>query len=70
MPQTPNFDPNLLAIGVDHRDQEWCSRLALTDTARHSLLVQLTSEAEFSEAVVVATCNRVEVYAVLGTVPQ
>ena len=63
-------NPPLVAIGVDHRDQEWCSRLALTDASLHQLLADLTADPGFAESAVLATCNRVEVYAVPSATPQ
>ena len=56
----------LVAIGIDYREQEWCSRLALTEAAAQRLLAELAAEATLAEAAVLATCNRVELYAVLA----
>ena len=61
-------DPLLVAIGVDHRDQEWCSRLALTDASLQRLLAALTADPELTESAVLATCNRVEIFAVAADV--
>jgi glutamyl-tRNA reductase len=59
----------LVAISVDHRNQEWCSRLSLTDASVHALLADLNAHSGFAEAAVLATCNRVELYAVTAASP-
>lgn len=56
----------LVAIGIDYHEQEWCSRLALTEASVERLLDRLDAEPTLSEAAVLATCNRVELYAVLA----
>ena len=66
----PPEHPPLVAIGVDHRQQEWCARLALTDASLHKLLASLAADPWIAEAAALVTCNRVELYAVPGTAAQ
>ena len=63
----PPEHPPLLAIGIDHRQQEWCARLALTDASLHQLLASLAADPGIAEAAALVTCNRVELYAVPST---
>ncbi len=55
---------SLLALGVSHRTAPvpMLERLALAADAQTKLLHELTENASIDEAMVVATCNRVEVY--------
>lgn len=54
----------LVALGIDYHEQEWCSRLALTEGAAEQLLSELAREEALDEVAVLSTCNRVELYAV------
>src|SRR5260370_2815953 len=58
----------LLAIGVSHKTApvEVRERLALTDGRSHEFLRDLLGAAEVHEAVAVSTCNRTELYLVVG----
>ena len=55
---------SLLALGVSHRTAPvpMLERLALPADAQVKLLRELTENAAIDEAMVVATCNRVEIY--------
>jgi glutamyl-tRNA reductase len=58
----------LLAVGVSHKTAAIAlrERLALPDTRAEALLRELVSHDEISEAVAVSTCNRTELYVVVG----
>lgn len=58
----------LFLIGISHKTApvEWRERLAIPETRLPALLKSLTGAGSVSEAVVLSTCNRVEVYAVAG----
>jgi glutamyl-tRNA reductase len=60
---------NLLVVGISHRSAavETLERLAVGPEAAADLARSLLRGAEVSEAVVLSTCNRVEVYAAAGT---
>jgi glutamyl-tRNA reductase len=56
---------NLLVVGVSHRTApvDVLDRVALTPESVDALLARLAASAAVDEALVLATCNRVEVYA-------
>jgi glutamyl-tRNA reductase len=58
----------LLAIGVSHKTApvEVRERLALTDTRAADFLRDLRGTADVQEAVAISTCNRTELYLVVG----
>jgi glutamyl-tRNA reductase len=58
----------LLAIGVSHKTApvEVRERLALTDSRATEFLRELRAAAEVHEAVAISTCNRTELYLVVG----
>jgi glutamyl-tRNA reductase len=58
----------LLALGISHKTAPVAlrERLAFTEPAAVALAQQLTATAEIREAVVISTCNRTEVYLVVG----
>ena len=58
----------LLAIGVSHKTApvEVRERLALTDGRAAEFLRDLRGAAEVQEAVAISTCNRTELYVVVG----
>jgi glutamyl-tRNA reductase len=58
----------LLAIGVSHKTApvEVRERLALTDARAEEFLRDLRGAAEVQEAVAISTCNRTELYLVVG----
>ncbi len=58
----------LLAIGVSHKTApvEVRERLALTDARAAEFLRDLRGAAEIQEAVAISTCNRTELYLVVG----
>jgi glutamyl-tRNA reductase len=58
----------LLAIGISHKTApvEVRERLALTDRRMGDFLRDLYGQAEVHEAVVLSTCNRTELYLVVG----
>ena len=58
----------LLAIGVSHKTApvEVRERLALTDGRAHEFVRDLRGAAEVHEAVAISTCNRTELYLVVG----
>jgi len=58
---------SVLLFGVSHRSApvEVLERLAVSDHDRPKLVDQLLSSRSISEAMVVSTCNRVEIYAVV-----
>ncbi|MEV6298029.1 glutamyl-tRNA reductase [Actinoplanes sp. NPDC051861] len=59
---------NLLSIGASYRtaDVAVLERLAIAETAVPDLLQRLVAQPYVGEAVVVSTCNRVEVYAAVS----
>jgi glutamyl-tRNA reductase len=60
---------NLLVVGVSHRSAEvpLLERLTLGPSELPGVLVRLLAQPYLREAVVVSTCNRVEVYAVVAS---
>ena len=58
----------LLALGASHKTAGVAvrERIALTDTGAERLMRELVGEATISEAVVLSTCNRTELYLVVG----
>ena len=58
----------LLALGISHKTAPVAlrERLAFTETDAVALAQRLTTTAEVREAVVISTCNRTEVYLVVG----
>jgi glutamyl-tRNA reductase len=62
----------LLALGLSHKTApvEVRERLALTESQAVRLTRQLTGTAEVREAVALSTCNRTEVYLVVGDPAQ
>jgi glutamyl-tRNA reductase len=58
----------LLALGISHKTApvELRERVALTDHEGRRLLRELTATAAVHEAVVISTCNRTELYLVVG----
>jgi glutamyl-tRNA reductase len=58
----------LLALGISHKTAPVAlrERLAFTELEASELSRQLTASAEVREAVVISTCNRTEVYLVVG----
>jgi len=56
----------LLAVGASHKTAPLAlrERLAVTDAAAERLLHELTDHPAISEAVVLSTCNRIELYVV------
>ncbi len=58
----------LLALGISHKTApvEVRERLALPDARAREFLAQLGEVADVHEAVTLSTCNRTEVYAVVG----
>jgi len=58
----------LLALGASHKTAPVAvrERIALTDAGAERFLEELTGEAPIHEAVVVSTCNRTELYLVVG----
>jgi glutamyl-tRNA reductase len=58
----------LLALGVSHKTAPVAlrERVALPDGRAEEFLRQLVSDAEVHEAVAISTCNRTEVYLVVG----
>ena len=58
----------LLALGASHKTAPLAlrERIALTDGTAAPLLGELTEHAAIAEAVVVSTCNRTELYLVVG----
>jgi glutamyl-tRNA reductase len=58
----------LLALGISHKTAPVAlrERLAFTEPAAVTLAQRLTTTAEVREAVVISTCNRTEVYLVVG----
>src|SRR5690606_24126114 len=64
-PRDGNGEVNLLVVGISHRSAavETLERLAVDTEAGTSLAQRLLRGGEVREAVVLSTCNRVEVYA-------
>ena len=58
----------LLALGISHKTAPVAlrERLAFTEAEASEFARQLTASAEVREAVVISTCNRTEVYLVVG----
>jgi glutamyl-tRNA reductase len=58
----------VLAVGVSHKTAPVAlrERLALPDSRAEALLHELVGHREISEAVAVSTCNRTELYVVVG----
>ncbi|MGH2853148.1 MAG: glutamyl-tRNA reductase [Solirubrobacteraceae bacterium] len=58
----------LLALGISHKTAPVAlrERLAFTESEAVSLAQQLTATAEVREAVALSTCNRTEIYLVVG----
>ncbi|HYM56845.1 MAG TPA: glutamyl-tRNA reductase [Solirubrobacteraceae bacterium] len=58
----------LLTLGASHKTAPVAvrERIALTDAGAERFLEELTGEAPIHEAVVVSTCNRTELYLVVG----
>jgi glutamyl-tRNA reductase len=63
-------DGSLLVLGLSHRTAHLEAReqAALSDHRARRVLRELASEASVSEAAVLSTCNRTEIYAVARTV--
>ncbi len=58
----------LLALGISHKTAPVSlrERLAFSDSEAEALLRAITAAGEVREAVVISTCNRTEVYLVVG----
>ena len=58
----------LLALGASHKTAGVAvrERIALTDAGAERFMRELVGEAEIQEAVVLSTCNRTEIYLVVG----
>jgi glutamyl-tRNA reductase len=58
----------LLALGISHKTAPVAlrERLAFTESEANEFVKQATATAEVREAVVISTCNRTEVYLVVG----
>jgi glutamyl-tRNA reductase len=58
----------LLAIGISHKTApvEVRERLSLSETRAHEFMRELRSAAEVHETVAISTCNRTELYLVVG----
>ncbi len=58
----------LLALGISHKTAPVAlrERLAFTESQAEDLAVRMTATAEVREAVAISTCNRTEVYLVVG----
>jgi glutamyl-tRNA reductase len=58
----------LLALGASHKTAAVAvrERIALTEAAAERLMRELVAEAPIQEAVVLSTCNRTELYLVVG----
>jgi glutamyl-tRNA reductase len=63
---------NLIVIGLNHRSApvEVRERLAFPKSQMGEATCQLLGAAALHEAAIVSTCNRVEIYAVAGDVPE
>ncbi|HVE93502.1 MAG TPA: glutamyl-tRNA reductase [Acidimicrobiales bacterium] len=57
---------SFVLVGLNHKSAplDLLERVCLADAARAKLLVEIAGRAEVSEAVVVSTCQRIEVFAV------
>jgi glutamyl-tRNA reductase len=62
----------LLALGISHKTAPVAlrERLAFTELQASEFAKQLTASAEVREAIVISTCNRTEVYLVVGDTVQ
>jgi glutamyl-tRNA reductase len=62
----------LLALGISHKTAPVAlrERLAFTEREASEFALQATASAEVREAVVISTCNRTEVYLVVGDAVQ
>jgi glutamyl-tRNA reductase len=62
----------LLALGISHKTAPVAlrERLAFTELQASEFALQATASAEVREAVVISTCNRTEVYLVVGDTVQ
>lgn len=58
---------SVLLLGVSHRSAPVAvlEKVAISDTERPKLLERMVSASHVSEAMIVSTCNRVEIYAVV-----
>ena len=58
---------SVLLIGISHRSApvSVLERVAITDTDRPKLTDRMLSSSHISEAMIVSTCNRIEIYAVV-----
>ncbi|WP_280429035.1 glutamyl-tRNA reductase [Nocardia brasiliensis] len=58
---------SILLVGISHRSApvSVLEKVAITDTDRPKLIDRLLASSHVSEAMIVSTCNRVEVYAVV-----
>ncbi|RJO76555.1 glutamyl-tRNA reductase [Nocardia panacis] len=58
---------SVLLVGISHRSApvSVLEKVAITDTDRPKLIDRLLASSHVSEAMIVSTCNRVEVYAVV-----
>ncbi len=58
----------LLALGISHKTAPVAlrERLAFTESEASEFALEATATAEVNEAVVISTCNRTEVYLVVG----
>jgi glutamyl-tRNA reductase len=66
--RTPTGTGELLALGMSHKTAPVAlrERLAFTESQAVEFAEQITSSPEVSEAVVISTCNRTEIYLVVG----
>ena len=60
---------SVLLVGISHRcaPVSVLERIAVADTDRPKLIAKLQTSAHISESMIVPTCNRIEVYAVVDT---
>lgn len=60
---------SVLLVGISHRSApvSVLERIAVADTDRPKLIATLQNSAHVSESMIVSTCNRIEVYAVVDT---
>ncbi|QBJ95724.1 glutamyl-tRNA reductase [Rhodococcus sp. ABRD24] len=58
---------SVLLVGISHRSApvSILERIAVTDTDRPKLTDKMLASAHISEAMIVSTCNRIEIYAVV-----
>ena len=68
MPHERRRAGELLALGMSHKTAPVAlrERLAFTESQAVEFAEQITESPEVSEAVVISTCNRTEVYLVVG----